>query len=85
MNLLELSENIENILIGQDSKSECVAAIIKIDRATKYRGSHLRLAENLDTLLSELYYLYDIDKDDIFKVVIPIAGFTLEDLHNAIK
>ena len=68
------------ILIGDEPFPEVVVAYITLEKPTNYRMNHIRVAENLGELVSELKYFYDMSDEDVLNSVVPIAGFTTIDL-----
>ena len=68
------------ILIGDEPFPEVVVAYITLEKPTNYRMNHIRVAENLEKLIYELKYFYDLSDEGILNSVVPIAGFTTIDL-----
>ena len=68
------------ILIGDEPFPEVVVAYIILEKPTNYRMNHIRFAENLEKLVSELRYFYDMSDEDVLNSIVPIAGFTTIDL-----
>lgn len=81
-NALEINKSIASrqVLAGGSKQDTTVVALVIIEKATKFRETHIRIAEDLDTLMAELRYQYDFTDDDFINYVSPIAGFTTEDI-----
>lgn len=92
MNLMELNQAITNaikinkaiaskqVLVGDSKQDTAVIALVIIEKTTKFRETHIRIAEDLDRLIADIRYQYDFTDDDFIKYAIPIAGFTTEDI-----
>lgn len=81
--LNKLNENQKNkllVIIGDSPKPEVVVAYVLVAKPSPYRDSHIRISEDLDALVSELRYAYDMTEDDILSSVVPLAGFSVIDL-----
>lgn len=72
-------ENAE-IISGPLAHPDCVVAWVIVDTVTKYRSTHVRFAESLDQLIDDIITNYDITEETITHCVVPIAGFTMQDL-----
>lgn len=81
--LNKLNENQKNklpIIVGDSPKPNVVMAYILVAKPSPYRDSHIRISEDLDALVGELRYTYDMTEDDILNSVVPLAGFSVTDL-----
>lgn len=81
--LNKLNENQKNklpIIVGDSPKPNVVVAYVLVAKPSPYRDNHIRISEDLDALISELRYAYDMTEDDILNSVIPLAGFSVIDL-----
>ena len=81
--LNKLNENQKNklpVIIGDSPKSNVVVAYVLVTKPSPYRDSHIRISEDLDALVSELRYTYDMTENDILNSVMPLAGFSVIDL-----
>ncbi len=81
--LNKLNENQKNklpVIIGDGPKPNVVVAYVLVAKPSPYRDSHIRISEDLDALVSELRYAYDMTEDDILNSVVPLAGFSVIDL-----
>lgn len=81
--LNKLNESQKNklpVIVGDSPKPNVVVAYILVAKPSPYRDNHIRISEDLDALVSELRYDYDMTEDDILNSVIPLAGFSVIDL-----
>ena len=81
--LNKLNEDQKNklpVIVGDRPKPNVVVAYILVAKPSPYRDNHIRIAEDLDELISELRYYYDMTEDDILNSVVPLAGFSVIDL-----
>lgn len=68
------------IIVGDEPFPEVVVAYVTLKKPTNYRLDHIRVAENLEKLVYELKYFYDMTDEDVLDSVVPVAGFTTTDL-----
>ena len=81
--LNKLNESQKNklpVIVGDSPKPNVVVAYVLVTKPSPYRDNHIRISEDLDALVSELRYDYDMTEDDILNSVIPLAGFSVIDL-----
>ena len=81
--LNKLNENQKNklpIIVGDSPKPDVVVAYVLVPKPSPYRDNHIRISEDLEALIMELRYAYDMTDDDMLNSVVTLAGFSVIDL-----